>query len=241
MARELACGSGTCADPEPETSLLHSGIFEETCDGPNPSTRILLTANTAKRSRAAHAIADLGHGQQLHDRELSAWGRPAGLEGARGIRVGSPPGRTLSIPRSATAPIRGISASTSIVLSKRRRRPTDRGGRHRHRIDVVPIVLNVLGVEPRPLMRGRDLLAAGADDLEPAIFMETHRSQAEKTLFGLRSARRAVILDVAEKRWELYDLGQDPGQLVNLFDAASSGGRVSHRTLPVSASRQVTA
>lgn len=87
-------------------------------------------------------------------------------------------------------------------------------------VDVVPTVLSLLGVEPRPLMRGRDLLAAGARDLEPAIFMETHRPEAEKTLFGLRSRHHAVILDPAENRWELYDLRQDPDQQINLFDAA---------------------
>ncbi len=87
-------------------------------------------------------------------------------------------------------------------------------------VDVMPTVLSLLGVEPRPLMRGRDLLAIGAERLDPTLFLETHRPQSRKTFFGLRGARHAVILDATEKRWELYDLRRDPVQHVNIFDLA---------------------
>ncbi len=100
-------------------------------------------------------------------------------------------------------------------------------------VDVLPTVLGVLGVEPRPEMRGRDLLDP-ATAPAPAILMETHRPQAQKTLFGLRGQSHSIIFDATSEAWEFYDLAQDPDQLVNRFDpqdplVAEWAGRLRQR------------
>ena len=84
-------------------------------------------------------------------------------------------------------------------------------------VDVLPTVLGVLGVEPRPEMRGRNLLDPETAS-DPTILMETHRPQAQKTLFGLRGQSHSIIFDATSDAWEFYDLAQDPNQLVNRFD-----------------------
>ncbi len=100
-------------------------------------------------------------------------------------------------------------------------------------IDVLPTVLGILDVEPRPEMRGRDLLDP-ATVSDPAILMETHRPQAQKTLFGLRGQSHSIIFDATSDAWEFYDLAQDPDQLVNRFDPqdpliAAWAGRLRQR------------
>lgn len=84
-------------------------------------------------------------------------------------------------------------------------------------VDVLPTVLGVLALEPRPQMRGRDLLDPTPVSA-PAILMETHRPQAQKTLLGLRGQSHSIIFDATAEAWEFYDLAQDPDQLVNLYD-----------------------
>ncbi len=93
--------------------------------------------------------------------------------------------------------------------------------------------LSAVDVEPRPEMRGRDLLDP-ATVSDPAILMETHRPQAQKTLFGLRGQSHSIIFDATSDAWEFYDLAQDPDQLVNRFDPqdpliAAWAGRLRQR------------
>ena len=100
-------------------------------------------------------------------------------------------------------------------------------------VDVLPTVLGALGVEPRPEMRGRDLFAPEPLG-EPTVFMETHRPQAQRTLFGLRGQGYSIIFDATSNSWEFYDLGDDPAQLVNRFDpqdplVADWAGRLRQR------------
>ena len=99
------------------------------------------------------------------------------------------------------------------VISGERRR-TDLAGL----VDVLPTILGALGIEPRSEMRGRDLLATGAATEESVIFLETHRPQATRTLFGLRGSRHSIIYDATSDAWEFYYLTSDPKQHNNLFD-----------------------
>ncbi|MEM7351068.1 MAG: sulfatase [Acidobacteriota bacterium] len=86
-------------------------------------------------------------------------------------------------------------------------------------VDVLPTLLGLLGVEPRPAMRGRDLLSSVAET--PSILLETHRPQAQNTIFGLRGERHSIFFDVTSGAWEFYDLEKDPPQFVDRFDPES--------------------
>ncbi len=163
------------------------------------------------------------HGTVEHDAEVTVGGRVIGRVSSSSSEV-----RLLDLelePGPNEVVIRGqhpfLVRRLAVIkpprgFSRPTRRRTDPAGL----IDVMPTVLGFLGLEPQPLMRGRDLLEAGAERLDPILFMETHRPQARKTLFGRRGARHAVILDATEKSWELYDLLAEPVQHVNIFDPA---------------------
>jgi len=78
-------------------------------------------------------------------------------------------------------------------------------------VDVVPTVLAQLGRPPLAGARGRDLLSpAGGGEADVALFCETHRPQAARTLYGLRSDRRLIVLDAGARAWESFDLRRDP-------------------------------
>lgn len=85
-------------------------------------------------------------------------------------------------------------------------------------VDVLPTVLAQLGRPPLPGSCGRDLLdpaaARGGDD---AVFAETHRPQAQRTLYALRGARHKIVHEPATGAWEFYDLRRDPGELHDLY------------------------
>lgn len=85
-------------------------------------------------------------------------------------------------------------------------------------VDVLPTVLAQLGRPPLPGARGRDLLdpaaARGGDD---AVFAETHRPQAKRTLYALRGARHKIVHEPATGAWEFYDLRHDPGERRDLY------------------------
>lgn len=85
-------------------------------------------------------------------------------------------------------------------------------------VDVLPTVLAQLGRPPLAGAHGRDLLdptaARGGDD---AVFAETHRPQAKRTLYALRGARHKIVHEPATGAWEFYDLRRDPGERRDLY------------------------
>lgn len=84
-------------------------------------------------------------------------------------------------------------------------------------VDVVPTILAWLGRPPLSGARGRDLFAPGAArGEEELVFAETHRPQAQRTLFALRGARHKIIHEPARDAWEFYDLENDPDEQRNL-------------------------
>ena len=88
-------------------------------------------------------------------------------------------------------------------------------------IDVVPTVLDVVGVRPLPGQMGSSLL----QDEERVHFAETRENEAPQDLVAFRSERHKLIYRVRERQFEMYDLLEDPGELNDVF--ASQGDRLA--------------
>lgn len=86
-------------------------------------------------------------------------------------------------------------------------------------MDVVPTLLEGLGLPELPQAQGRSLLAGASAG---PLIAETHAPAAPRTLFCLRDTRHKLVFapqarDGAAERFELYDLVADPGELTDLF------------------------
>jgi arylsulfatase A-like enzyme len=95
--------------------------------------------------------------------------------------------------------------------SRRLRAAKDVLARH---IDVVPTVLELLGLPALPGQRGLSLLHTG----ERLLAAETHAPEAPHTLYGLRDLRWKMVCHADDGSFELYDLRSDPGELENVFE-----------------------
>jgi arylsulfatase A-like enzyme len=81
-------------------------------------------------------------------------------------------------------------------------------------VDVVPTVLELLDLPPLAGQRGQSLLHA---ERRPFVLAETHPPEAPRQLVCLRDADWKLIYDVDEERFELYDLGADPGETRDVY------------------------
>jgi arylsulfatase A-like enzyme len=90
-------------------------------------------------------------------------------------------------------------------------------------LDVVPTLLDVVGVPPLPGQRGSSLFEPHAT----VHIAETHRPEAQRTQVALRDERFKMVFlpadpeakPVRQERFELYDLVADPQELTNVFAA----------------------
>ena len=81
-------------------------------------------------------------------------------------------------------------------------------------VDVVPTILELLGLEPLPGQMGRSLF----DEREHVHFAETRENEAPQDLVALRDERYKLIYRVRDDAFEMYDLERDPGELQDVFD-----------------------
>jgi uncharacterized sulfatase len=93
-------------------------------------------------------------------------------------------------------------------------------------VDVAPTLLDLVGAPVPAAMRGHSLLPRidGADappshpvfgELLPATAWPHHAAM-------MVDGRRKIIHRISDRRWELYDLGKDPGEQKNLADDPAS-------------------
>jgi arylsulfatase A-like enzyme len=95
-------------------------------------------------------------------------------------------------------------------------------------IDVMPTILDLVGLPVPETARGRALFADGAPrDAERACFAAGRMNweTMDAALFGVRIGNDKMIYDPVANRSELYDLGSDPGEAQDL----ATGGGASPR------------
>ena len=80
-------------------------------------------------------------------------------------------------------------------------------------MDVVPTMLDLLGMPPLPGQRGTSLFVPHA----VTHVAETHRPEAKKTQFALRDERFKMIYAADDDSFVMYDLVQDPGEVSDVF------------------------
>jgi arylsulfatase A-like enzyme len=82
-------------------------------------------------------------------------------------------------------------------------------------VDVVPTILELLGLPRLPGQRGAPLM----EELDERVLVaQTHRPEAKRDLIALRDASRVLVYDAGADRFELYDVGADPGELQDRFE-----------------------
>lgn len=92
-------------------------------------------------------------------------------------------------------------------------------------VDIASTVLSMAGVEPYHGMQGVDLSAVltGGGTGRDAVLIEDEYHEAlcyskPPRLRTIRTARHRMTIVIGEPGGELYDLAEDPGEVVNLFD-----------------------
>jgi arylsulfatase A-like enzyme/Flp pilus assembly protein TadD len=85
-------------------------------------------------------------------------------------------------------------------------------------IDILPTVLDYVGVTPPPVVEGRSLLEAmaGRDDEPRPAYAETWHARLHYGWSELQSLREGPLKYVRAPQSELYDLDDDPGEQLNL-------------------------
>jgi len=80
-------------------------------------------------------------------------------------------------------------------------------------LDVVPTLLEVLGLPPLPGQRGASLFTPH----ESVHVAQTSKPEAKRNLLAFRDERFKMVYLPDEQRFELYDVLEDPGELHDVF------------------------
>lgn len=89
-------------------------------------------------------------------------------------------------------------------------------------LDVAPTIFGVMGFKPLSRFQGRNLLRLSKDEMA-LIFSETYRPEATRDRFGLLSFPWHFILTPEEKKYELFNLLEDPGEKINIYKQEALG------------------
>ncbi len=106
-----------------------------------------------------------------------------------------------------------------LIMSHPGKLPRGKTIRNRVRhVDILPTIMDVLGVESYGATRGRSLLPLvnGEDSREHPVAGMTFKPEAGRNLASLIDGDLKIIHDIDADKYELYDLSRDPGELDNL-------------------------
>ena len=96
-------------------------------------------------------------------------------------------------------------------------------------LDIAPTVSRIMGFKPLPHFLGRDLLRSRLTESSP-IFQETYRPESTRDRFGLLSPPWHLIFTPEDKKYEIYNLADDPREKADLYEAT---GRFPSAILPL--------
>jgi len=82
-------------------------------------------------------------------------------------------------------------------------------------LDIAPTIMRIIGSKNLPSFQGRNLLSL--DDEEIAILEETYKPEAALDKFALLKFPWHLILTPAQRKYELYDLREDPDEKENIY------------------------
>jgi len=82
-------------------------------------------------------------------------------------------------------------------------------------VDIAPTITKIMGFNPFPHFRGRDLLSLPKNE-KGVIFEETYKPEAVRDRFGVLSYPWHLIFTPQDGTYELFDLEKDPQEKVNL-------------------------
>lgn len=85
---------------------------------------------------------------------------------------------------------------------------------HIRQIDIVPTVLDLMGLRPLPGAEGSPLRA----EADRTHFAEVHPPDAAKTVLSRRDGRYKLIFTCGADTWEMYDVTSDTMELDNVFE-----------------------
>ncbi|MGB0684674.1 MAG: sulfatase [Planctomycetota bacterium] len=81
-------------------------------------------------------------------------------------------------------------------------------------IDLAPTLLDLAGLEPWPNRSGSSLAPLWTEDLDRQVYLDLVRPAKDLELRGYRFGPAKGILDAERQMFRVYDLAQDPGELV---------------------------
>ena len=82
-------------------------------------------------------------------------------------------------------------------------------------LDIAPTIMGIMGFKRLPSFQGRNLLFL--DDEEIEILEETYKPEAFLDKFALLKFPWHLILTPAKRKYELYDLSEDPDEKENIY------------------------
>jgi len=82
-------------------------------------------------------------------------------------------------------------------------------------MDLVPTILETIGVPALPGQQGQSLLQPS--DVVPVHISETHKPEAKKDKLAVHDDRYKMIYTVDDGSIRMFDLHEDPGELVDIF------------------------
>lgn len=108
------------------------------------------------------------------------------------------------------------------------------GARH---VDVLPTVLDAVGIEPPPGLPGRSLLRPGTDPEESTCYFEALSATFNRGWAPLRGVLQGDDKLISLPIPELYDLAADPGERTNLLASDGAAGADARRSARALADR----
>lgn len=82
-------------------------------------------------------------------------------------------------------------------------------------LDIAPTIMEIMGFKKLPSFQGRNILSLNNEEI--TIFEETYQPEAYTDKFAFLKFPWHLILTPKERKYELYDLSEDPDERENIY------------------------